>query len=919
MDSSPTMWASPPRRGLSTPALLAVFLFTSWSLLGASSWSFYNRGKDPSGCEMTYMWPDYILEEAFRPADKYKLYLYKEADGLERERNPTGTPVLFIPGNAGSYKQARSLGSVLTHEYRRLTAANPGAKLAPFDVFTVDTNEELAAFQRTLIEDQALYVNAAIQYILELYPKLDSYTYTPPPTAVILIAHSMGGIVARTLPILPNYIPGSVNTIITMATPHLAPPAPLEARLARLYNEIHALWKTSLESETEDALGLRDITLLSLAGGTHDTMVSSSLVEISPFVPLDNGFTAYTSGAPLVWTAADHRAILWCNQVVKAVARALFGIANPIQPARTIGKKQRLEVFRAEFVGSDFDLAERQNTNEAGDVDLGSTTPASNAGLRLTHLSQQTPTTSNFAVPARGQHRFNLVSNTRLPPVTRVCSMPPPSSQAPARCLAVSPRASFMVPSAGEDKMTISGISLDSRDFGDDAVVVVGPHMVDEGQFVLAGIVEETNAIVNVGSEQFDFRGRLHVTLPIKSALTVVNVPSITTGPFKYTVRWRQQHADSKPLFSPVLHQSFASSSESKILRNPQGSLLTSYARWDGSEDKGLVMRVIADPAGGDLRLKLDVAWVESLGSLVGRYMMAMVAFGVAAGVQALVATVDVKAGALPSTSRARALLKRTAVTAASLYVLALMQTAVLCLPLPPAWENVSRGLLLGTRGAHLAFIPPLVYCLAVGAVVAVAMLVEALSWLIRLTRLGGGRLWYSATCLAILTMPAGLAYIVLFVQCVTTAGRARVPETRLIPAKPIPWPSREHVRAAALLLMLLQVFCAPGLVVWARAGRWWAYHDWRMGDVLLPLCALVYVDVLRTGGSTAAPTSTGKMVALITKTVGNAVVLLAFLTGMRSTYVLHPAIAVLFAWLAIARALSMSGVGARQPVRKRL
>ncbi|KAJ3152602.1 GPI inositol deacylase [Geranomyces variabilis] len=719
---------------------------TSWSLLGASIWSFYTRGKDPSGCEMTYMWPDYIHEEAFRPADKYKLYLYKEADGLERERKPTGTPVLFIPGNAGSYRQARSLGSVLTHEYRRLSAANPGAKLAPFDVFTVDTNEELAAFQRTLIEDQALYVNAAIQYILELYRKLPSYAHTPPPSAVILVAHSMGGVVARTLPTLPNYIPGSVNTIITMATPHLAPPAPLEARLARLYQEINKLWKTSLESETEDPLGLRDITLLSLAGGTHDTMVSSSLVEISPFVPRDNGFTAYTSGAPHVWTAADHRAILWCNQVVKAVSRALFEIVDDTQSARTVGRKQRLEVFHAEFVATNFELAEGASltSDESGDVDLDDTIAAPNIGLRLIHVNQQAPSTASFAVPANGQHRFrfNLISNARLPPVTRVCSRWSSHSSQPAvRCHTVSPRASFMVPSVGENKMTISGISLDSPDFDDDAVVIVDPPMVEEAEFVLAGLVEEVNAVVNVGSEQFDFRGRLHTTLPIKSALTIVNIPSITTGPFKYTVRWRQQFADAKPLFSPILHQSFASSSESKTLRNPQGSLLTSYARWAGSEDKGLVMRVIADPAGGDLRLELEVAWVESLGAVVGRYMMAMVAFGAAAGVQALVATSTVKPGARPSTSRARALLKRTGLTALSLYLLSLLQTAVLCLPLPPAWETATRGLLLGTRGARLAFIPPLVYCLAVGAVVIIAILVEGVSWVVRLTRLGGGRL----------------------------------------------------------------------------------------------------------------------------------------------------------------------------------
>ncbi|KAJ3157590.1 GPI inositol deacylase [Geranomyces michiganensis] len=589
---------------------MAFFIFASWSLLVASIWSFYTRGKDPLGCEMTYMWPEYIREEAFRPTDKYSLYLYKEADGLERERDPTGTPVLFIPGNAGSYKQARSLGSVLTHEYRRLVKADSEAKHAPFDVFTVDTNEELSAFQRTLIEDQASYVNAAIQYILKLYTTLDSYERTPRPSAVIIIAHSMGGVVARTLPVMPNYIPGSVNTIITMATPHLAPPAPLEARLARLYQKINTLWRTSLEVKTADALKLHDITLISLAGGTHDTMVSSSLVEISPFIPPMNGFTAYTSGAPLVWTAADHRAILWCNQVVKAVARALFGIIDGTQSARTVGRERRLDVFRAEFAAGNFEH------NERGDLGL--------AGKK--------------------EHQVYLVSNLHVPPTIRVCNRPPPSHQARVRCRADFARAAFKIPSLGEGKMTISGITIDLRTVDDTTDVIVDTLRVELAEFVLAGIVHEANTVVDIGAEQFDLRSRLYTKVLIKSAVTVVNILSITTGPFKYTVRWRQQYP-SKALFTPVLHQSFASSSESKTLLNPHGSLLTTYAQWDGDEDAGLVLRVVADPAGGDLDIEFEIAWVESLGAVLGRYMMGLVAFGLAVGVQAVAETVDVKAG----------------------------------------------------------------------------------------------------------------------------------------------------------------------------------------------------------------------------------------------------------------------------------
>lgn len=44
----------------------------------------------------------------------YGLYAYSEGQLAQKTRNMqfTGAPVIFVPGNAGSYKQARSLASV---------------------------------------------------------------------------------------------------------------------------------------------------------------------------------------------------------------------------------------------------------------------------------------------------------------------------------------------------------------------------------------------------------------------------------------------------------------------------------------------------------------------------------------------------------------------------------------------------------------------------------------------------------------------------------------------------------------------------------------------------------------------------------------------------------------------------------------
>lgn len=67
-----------------------------------------------NGCIMTYMYPTYIPISSPEGAStgKYGLYLYHEGwrkiDFKEHLKKLSGVPVLFIPGNGGSYKQARS-------------------------------------------------------------------------------------------------------------------------------------------------------------------------------------------------------------------------------------------------------------------------------------------------------------------------------------------------------------------------------------------------------------------------------------------------------------------------------------------------------------------------------------------------------------------------------------------------------------------------------------------------------------------------------------------------------------------------------------------------------------------------------------------------------------------------------------------
>ncbi|KAL4029773.1 hypothetical protein IC575_007995 [Cucumis melo] len=66
-----------------------------------------------NGCIMTYMYPTYIpiSSPVGLSSEKYGVYLYhegwKKIDFKEHLKKLNGVPVLFIPGNGGSYKQAR--------------------------------------------------------------------------------------------------------------------------------------------------------------------------------------------------------------------------------------------------------------------------------------------------------------------------------------------------------------------------------------------------------------------------------------------------------------------------------------------------------------------------------------------------------------------------------------------------------------------------------------------------------------------------------------------------------------------------------------------------------------------------------------------------------------------------------------------
>lgn len=217
------------------------------------------------------------------------------------------------------------------------------------DFFSVDFNEDFTAFHGQTLLDQAEYLNDAVAYILSLYhdPRRSKRDQgLPDPTSVILIGHSMGGIVARAMLTMPNYQSNSINTIITMSAPHSRPPVAFDSDIVHIYRRINDYWRDAYSQQWANDNPLWHVTLISIAGGGLDTVVPSDYASLSSLVPATHGFTVFTSTIPNVWTGADHLAMVWCAQLVRPIVRSLFDTLDVRRPGQTKTRAERMRVFR---------------------------------------------------------------------------------------------------------------------------------------------------------------------------------------------------------------------------------------------------------------------------------------------------------------------------------------------------------------------------------------------------------------------------------------------------------------------------------------------------------------------------------------------------------------------------------------------
>ena len=594
-------------------------------------------------------------------------------------------PILFIPGNAGSYKQARCLQFQSAHHFSTVVSQDPNALnngATSLDFFTLDFNEDFSAFHGQTLLDQAEYVNDAIAYILSLYhdPRRGQRDPTlPDPSSVILIGHSMGGLVARAIMMMPNYQTTSINTIITMSTPHARAPVSVDVDLVRTYDRVNDFWRRAYLQRWANDNPLWHVTLLSIAGGGLDTVVPSDYASLESLVPITHGFTVFTSGIPNVWTGSDHIQTTWCVQLMQAIMRSTFDILDVRRPSQTKPRSQRMRIFKRWYLTGMEDIIEKSLPQQESSVmiplekDSNSVLkPDERLVLRELGGDQKTrtyllPVPSH---PPQEERRFAFLSDqtlqrTEAPLEVLFCSILPTQAGQSASLLSMDldhsgekPGSTRLACKSGSmDSIVLPASTQKSNHPFDSAtpftylqydppelldyqyVAVIDKARGTQEGWALAGFSEISKSAVlsTVGLRQLLTHG-LHVQLPAdRPMVTALQIPALHSSLLAFDLDVEAQTCgDTTEMFAPLLRQYIEEPFESKYIVNAKSANVSLHGiapfmpppLRTKSANRGMSLQFWSDPTCNsttDVSLTIDVA--GSLGKLVMRYRLVFAAF----------------------------------------------------------------------------------------------------------------------------------------------------------------------------------------------------------------------------------------------------------------------------------------------------
>ncbi|XP_059179650.1 GPI inositol-deacylase-like [Physella acuta] len=410
-------------------------------VLSIAAYGFYDvlTNFETNGCEMTYMYeyPKYQeikLDGSVKEFPTYRLFIYGEGHYANtiRNLNLKGIPVLFIPGNAGSHKQVRSLGSVALRMSEKTNVH--------FNYFVVDFDEELSALYGGVLRKQTEFVHLCLKKILSLYN-----TNQHKPDSVVLVGHSMGGLIARALFTLPEFDPQLVNTIVTQATPHQKPVASLDPQLQQFYKEVNQHWRQHSSS-------LQHVTVVSTGGGYRDIQVRYDLTRLDGIVSPNRSLSVLTNAVPKAWVSTDHLCAVWCRQVVLLTKRAMFDLVDKRTLQISHDADLRMKVFKHHFLDNN-GLTDYLTPNDNIILDPKVKWEVKDERLWKYSASRMT-TTTYFAIPfvlEEGKDSILVMSNLTSSHWVCYCNIPQGQEKCTS-CTNLSTATRFLPPNYANSK-----------------------------------------------------------------------------------------------------------------------------------------------------------------------------------------------------------------------------------------------------------------------------------------------------------------------------------------------------------------------------------------------------------------------------------------------------------------------------------
>jgi glycosylphosphatidylinositol deacylase len=557
------------------------------------------------------------------------------------------------------------------------------------DFFTVDFNEDITAFHGQTMLDQAEYLNEAIAYILSLYHdprRSERDPDLPDPTSVIILGHSMGGIVARTMLVMPNYQSNSINTIITMSAPHARPPVSFDAEIVRTYKQINDYWRQAYSQKWANNNPLWHVTLISIAGGGLDTVVPSDYASLESLVPDTHGFTVFTSSVPNVWTGMDHQAILWCDQFRKVVVRSLYDVIDVNRPAQTKPRAERMRSFKKWYLTgmetvAEKTLSQKEPTTLLTLEDNSNSIIAQGERLTLRKFGQShKPRAHLLPIPPQGSpggKRFTLLTDQRLDKAgdsgkleVLFCSVFPlhPGQSATlfsmnmdlsgdssgSTRLACKNAASDVISLPASTRTTkrpfyldeeteiqpFSYLQYDLEDISDHQFVAVVDKAVDPTPgWVIAEFSDnvQSHKIRSLGLRRllaFGMKIKLPATRPM---VAEVQIPALHSSLLAYNLEMSSHGCgDESELFTPLLRQYISEPYESKYFVNVKQANINLHGvspfmpppLKNKNVQDGLSLQFWTDPTcNSTIKISLRVDVPGSLGKLYMRYRTVFAAF----------------------------------------------------------------------------------------------------------------------------------------------------------------------------------------------------------------------------------------------------------------------------------------------------